>query len=66
MVENTFLRIIIIWYALYNNFPTFSDFENKSIFSIKPIFFSETQILNILENLTISVAFYGKLFINWW
>ena len=38
-VEKTFLRNSIIWYAFNSKFATFNDFEEKSCFFWKPIYF---------------------------
>ena len=51
-VEKTFFRNNIILYAFYSNFSTFTDLK-------------KTQILYVLRNLSISVAFYGNFAIFW-
>ena len=67
-VKTTFSRNNTIWYAFHSKFATFSVFEKKfKIFSKNPsVFFLKPQILNVLRNLTISIAFYGKFATIWW
>ena len=56
--KKTFEWNNIIWYAFYSKYPTFNDFVSKlHVFLEKKIFFwKETQKLNVLTNLTISIA----------
>ena len=64
--EKTSLGSNTIWYALYSKFANFSLGEKKSNFSEKLIYlFKNTQILNVLRNLTISVAFHDNFAKNW-
>ena len=60
--EKTFLRNNTIWYAFYSKFATFMHFEKNLFFFRKThlFFFKKNQILNVLRDLIISVAFYGK------
>ena len=65
--ELKFLGNNSIWYSFYGKFATFRDFEKNQVFFSKnlSIFWEKTQILNVSRNLTILVAFYGKLAIIW-
>ena len=67
-VEKTFLRNNIIWYAFYAKFNAFADFGKFNFFISKnPNFFcQEPKFCTYLRNLNISVAFTGKLDINFW
>ena len=57
------MRNLTISIAFYSKIASFSDFKNIEDFFEKPIyFFKKTQILNVLRNFTISVAFA----IIWW
>ena len=66
-MEKTFLTNIN-WYAFLNNFVTLSDFEEKlSTLRKKNLSFQKNlTFLNVLRNLTISVAFYGKFATIYW
>ena len=51
--------------AFYSKFAAFSNFQR--FFLEKIIFFSKKeQILNVMRNLTISNAFFGKFGTIWW
>ena len=65
--EKTFLRNHTIRYAFYSKFATLSVLKKiQDFFGKTHLFFRKTQILNVLRNLTISVALYGNFAIQWW
>ena len=71
--ETTFLWNNIIWYALYSISLLSPILKKKTFFPKKHIFPKKPKRSNILRNLTIPVAFFGKLvvsicflFQSWW
>ena len=54
-----------IEYTIYSKFATLNDLKKLMFFPKNPLIFPKNRSFNVLRNVTISVAFYGKCATIW-